>query len=144
MNRNLMFRAIRLLGTVLFFGSTIVLVGCTKKTDAGAELEKTIKELEQTKPALQAPAQLQSSAQANQPAAGQLSLALIALKERKYTEVITQMELARSNPGKTPQQTIAIQDAMAAVMQDLYTRAANGDAAAKQAIEKHNVDRNRH
>lgn len=53
------------------------------------------------------------------------------------------MEMARYNPNKTPQQMIAIQDAMAAVMSDLYARAANGDAAAKQAIKQYQENRNK-
>lgn len=58
-------------------------------------------------------------------------------------ETIVQMEMARSNPNKTPQQMIAIQDAMASVMSDLYARAAKGDAAAKEAIKRYNEERNR-
>jgi hypothetical protein len=38
---------------------------------------------------------------------------------------------------------MAIQDAMASVMVDLYNRAAKGDAAAQQAIKKYQENRNR-
>ena len=129
-------------GTVLILLSALLVVGCSKKPDASTELAKTVKVLEQTAPAPQAAAQPSANAPTALPAQ-QVSQALASLKEGKYTETIVQMEKARYNPNKTPQQMIAIQDAMAAVMSDLYTRAANGDSAAKQAIAKYQAERNR-
>ena len=122
--------------------SAISLLGCRKQSDAGTELANTVKVLEQPAPAPQATVQAVQSTAPNQPAQ-QVSQALNALKAGKYSETISQMEMARSNPSKTPQQMIAIQDAMASVMSDLYTRAANGDAAAKQAIAKYQAERNK-
>ena len=54
------------------------------------------------------------------------------------------MEKARSNPNKTPQQMMAVQDAIAAVMRDLYARAAKGDVAAQQAVKKYEEERTKH
>ena len=129
-------------GTVSLLLSAVFVVGCSKKTDASTELAKTVKVLKQAAPAPQASAQPSANAPSALPAQ-QVSQALTSLKEGKYTETIVQMEMARYNPNKTPQQMIAIQDAMAAVMSDLYARAANGDAAAKQAIKQYQENRNK-
>jgi hypothetical protein len=129
-------------GTVSLLLSALLVVGCSKKTDASTELAKTVKVLEQAAPAPQASTQQSPNFPTALPAQ-QVSQALTLLKEGKYTETIVQMEMARYNPNKTPQQMIAIQDAMAAVMSDLYTRAANGDAPAKQAIKQYQENRNK-
>lgn len=122
--------------------SAVIIAGCGKKTDASTELAETIKVLEQAPPLPQAPAQPSPNAPATLPA-HQVSQALASLKEGKYADTIVQLEMARDNPNKTPQQMLAIQDAMAAVMSDLYTRAANGDAQAKQAIKQYQENRNK-
>ena len=118
------------------------LLGCGQKPDANAELANTVKLLEQSSPAPQVTTQASSPKPTIQPAQ-QVNQALSSLKAGKYTDTILQMESARSNPNKTPQQMMAIQDAMAAVMSDLYARAANGDLAAKQAIKQYQENRNR-
>ena len=128
--------------------SAVLLGGCSKKTDVNAELEKAVKVLDGYNPAQsptpQAPTvQPQNASIAQMAPAQQVNEALTSLKEGKYTETITYMESARSNPRKSPEQMMAIQNAMAAVMNDLYARAANGDAAARQAINKYNEERNR-
>ncbi len=128
--------------------SAVLLSGCSKKTDVNAELEKAVKVLDGSNPAQsptpQAPTvQPQNAPIAQMAPAQQVNEALTSLKEGKYTETITYMESARSNPRKSPEQMMAIQNAMAAVMNDLYARAANGDAAARQAINKYNEERNR-
>lgn len=122
--------------------SLVILAGCGKKPEASTELAKTIQALEQPNPAAQVSAQSSPTTQASQPAQ-QVSQAVTALKAGDYTETIAHMEAARSNPHKTPQQMMAIQDAMAVVMTDLYDRAAKGDAVAQQAIKKYQEDRNK-
>ena len=134
--------------TIVLSISVVVLGGCSKKTDVNAELENAVKVLDGSNPGQvstpQAPAaQPQNAPVAQMAPAQQVSQALTSLKEGKYTETITYMESARSNPRKSPEQMMAIQNAMAAVMNDLYARAANGDAAARQAINKYNEERNR-
>jgi PBP1b-binding outer membrane lipoprotein LpoB len=122
--------------------TALTLVGCSKKTDASSELAKTVKVLEQPTASPQSQTQASANAPTTMPAQ-QVSQALTSLKEGKYTETIVHMEMARYNPNKTPQQMIAIQDAMAAVMSDLYARAASGDAPAKQAIKQYQENRNK-
>jgi hypothetical protein len=39
------------------------------------------------------------------------------------------------------QQNMAVQSAMAAVMTDIYTRAANGDARAQQAVKQYEASK---
>ncbi len=129
--------------------SIAILSGCGKKTDAATELSNTVKVLEKPDPGQQASApqvaapQTPNSPPTQLPPAQQVSQALTSLKAGKYADTIIYMESARSNPNKSPAQMMAIQDAMASVMNDLYTRAANGDAAARAAINKYNEERNR-
>lgn len=146
------FRLIGILNpfTILVLAVSVLgLAGCSKKTDASTELENTVKVLEKSNPQTptlipQAAGQPNPNAPLNQVLASQqVSQALTSLKAGKYTDTIIYMESARSNPNKTPAQMMAIQDAMAAVMNDLYTRAANGDMLAQQAIKKYQEERNR-
>lgn len=122
--------------------SALIIVGCSKKTDASNALVKTLQVLEELPPLPQAPAKPDPKAPTTLPV-HQVSQALASLKAGNYSDTISQMESARINPNKTPQQMMAIQDAMASVMVDLYNRAANGDAAAQQAIKKYQENRNR-
>jgi hypothetical protein len=117
--------------------------GCGKKTDAEAELANTITVLEQPSPAPQPAATASPDTPASPQPAQQVNQALASLKAGNYSDTIRHLELARANPNKTPAQMMAIQDAMASVMTDLYGRAARGDVAAQQAIKQHQEERNR-
>ena len=133
-----------LVALLLVFGSAAGLVGCQKKTDATSELKSAVKVLEQPGSVQPATAQPGQNGTAVPPVAQQVDQAINSFKAGNYSDAIGLMEKAGTNPTRTPGQTIAVQDAMAAVMRDLYARAARGDAAAQQAIKQYKDNRNRH
>lgn len=128
-------------GFLLF--TVLILVGCGKKSDAVAELEKAVKTAEQSAQGQPAPVAANVNTPLNQPVAQQMSQALISLKAGNYSDAVTLMQAARVNPNRTADQAMAAQDALAALMNDLAIRAANGDALAKQAINKERENRNK-
>lgn len=136
----------------------LAVIGCNPKGDADAEMAKAVKVLEQVDPApppapVAVPAPVAGPATptaqpvqqpvTSQPVAQQMSQAMAAYKSGDYDDAITRLQLLRTKVAKTPEQTMAIQDAMAAVMTELYTRAEKGDARAKQAIKQFQDSRNK-
>jgi len=55
-------------------------------------------------------------------------------KGGNYEDAIARLQKLRAQPARTPQEAMAIQDAVAGVMGELYALAAKGDARAQQAI----------
>ena len=114
--------------------------GCSGKTDANSELEKAAKALgaadqtpapaQQTQPAA-APATVQQSPRQ------QMDQAMSLYKSGDYENAMTRLQTIRERATMSPQQTMAVQDAMAAVMTDVYSRAAKGDARAQQAVKQY-------
>lgn len=133
----------RFLGCSITLLALITLCGCSGKKDAATELADTVKTLEKPSDAPQA----SPTANVNQalpPPSQQVNAALTSFKAGNYSDAIVNMEKARTNPNKTPQQMMAVQDAIAAVMRDLYARAAKGDVAAQQAIKQYQEERTKH
>lgn len=124
------------------------LSGCGKKTDVAGELDRAAKEMgvpeaAPTPAAVPAvapeaqPAQQQAAApvpQAQAPAQ-QMNQAVTAYKSGNLEDAVSQFQRLRSQPAMTPQQRMALQDALAAVMTDIYARAAKGDPRAVQAVK---------
>lgn len=142
--------AVAILGVFIGAGA-----GCHKQADANAELANAVKVLEKAdpgQPPVTAPPPEAVSANAAappsqeavivQPVAQQMSQALTAYKGGNYVDAITRLQWLRTKAAKTPEQTMAIQDAMAAVMAELYARAEKGDARAQQAIKQFQETRN--
>lgn len=138
--------------------SVVAVTGCHKQADAKDELAKAVKVLERADPGPQpvpagnspplansaaAPAQPSQEAVTSQPVAQQMSQAMASYKSGDYEDAITRLQLLRSKVAKTPEQTMAIQDAVAAVMAELYARAEKGDTRAKQAIKQWQEVRNK-
>ncbi len=122
--------------------------GCSKQADANSELANAVKVLEradagQPPPLAPAPAEPGQDPVSNQPVAQQMSQAMTAYKGGNYDDAVSRLHLLRSSVAKTPEQTMAVQDAMAAVMTELYDRAAKGDVKAQQAIKQYQENRNR-
>jgi hypothetical protein len=120
-------------------------------------MEKAAKVLEQSRPspvpapvaapvqpvAAPAPAAQPAQPVTSQPVAQQMNQAMAAYKSGDYLDAVTRLQLLRTKVAKTPEQTMAIQDAMAAVMAELYARAEKGDTRAKQAIKEFQEMRNK-
>ncbi len=127
-------------------GLCVALTACTRKTDAHTELEKAASVLEQPAPAQPAaPAQVQTP-QTPRPApaptappapAQEMKQALAAYKSGDLQDAVTKLHKLRATPVMTPQQRIALNDAMAAVMTEIYALAAKGDTRAIQAVKQY-------
>jgi hypothetical protein len=133
---------------VLCASLAVAAVGCRQKTDPTSQLEKAVSALAQGEPApaaTPAPAQpappLEPAAvPADPPApapAQQMSQALAAYQAGDFEDAVIRLQKLRATPVMTPQQRIALNDAMAAVMTEIYSRAAKGDARAIQAVQQY-------
>ena len=122
----------------------VALSGCTSKPDVNSELEKAAKALEQADAAQPAsapvqPAQpvfpaLMAHAAAQQSPSQQMNQAMTYYKNGEYETAMANLQLLRNRTTMTPQQNMAVQSAMAAVMTDIYTRAANCAAQVTEAF----------
>lgn len=60
-----------------------------------------------------------------------------AYKGGQLEEAVTQLQKLRATTAMTAQQRMALNDAMAAVMGDIYALAAKGDGRAIQAVKQY-------
>lgn len=131
---------------VLCASLVVMLTGCGKQADANTELERaaTIMETAPAAPARMPAQTVQPYQPAPQPTAvpapapsQQMSEAMAAYKAGNLGDAVTRLQKLRSTPAITPQQRIALNDAMAAVMGEIYGLAAQGDARAIQAVKQY-------
>jgi hypothetical protein len=122
----------------------VVICGaCSRKTDAGSELSKAANALEQAPVPAPAPAQPEVAQPVlAQPSpvpapAQEMKQALAAYKGGNLEDAVTRLQKLRATRAMTPQQRIALNDAMAAVMTEIYDLAAKGDARAIQAVAQY-------
>ena len=136
--------------TTLIWGAGLVvlLAGCSRKPSAKAELEKAATAMEQAAPAApQASAPVQAAqpvpteskpATAPTPAPAQeMRQALAAYQGGNLQDAVTRLHRLRAAPIMTPEQRIAVNDAVAAVMGEIYGLAAKGDPRAIQAVKQY-------
>ena len=131
----------------LVFSASLCLafIGCSRKPDAKTELEKAATELAKADPAPVAPAPVNQApipqavpvAAPASPAPQQMNQAMAAYKEGKLEDAVTRLQKLRASPVMSPQQRMALNDAMAAVMSEIYTMAAKGDARAIAAVKQY-------
>jgi hypothetical protein len=135
----------------------LMATGCRKQADANTELANAVQALEKAEPTpppaavapapvaapAAAPAPVNQEAVIRQPVAQQMSQAMASYKGGDYVDAVTRLQWLRAKVTKTPEQTMAVQDAMASVMAELYDRAAKGDTRADQAIKQYQADRNK-
>lgn len=136
--------------TLVVCGASLLvpLVGCSRKGDASTELEKAASVMEQPAPA-QPPAPAPAAVQTEQPAqpepaptaapppAQEMRQAVAAYKSGDLQDAVTRLQKLRATPVMSPQQRIALNDAMAAVMSEIYSLAEKGNARAIQAVKKY-------
>jgi hypothetical protein len=128
----------------------VVVAGCGGKPEAKAELERAAESLAKadTKPAPQAqpsapgaplpdatPAE--ASAEPTVAPAQEMRQALAAYKDGKLEDAVTRLQKLRGIRTLTPQQRMAVQDSVAAVMNEVYELAAKGNAKAIQAARQY-------
>ena len=125
----------------------MLLAGCGGEPDASAELEKAAKALEpgtagQAVPAPAQPAPTASPGVPQQTPSQEMNQAVALYKKGEYENAMTRLQTLRAQATLSPQQNMALQDAMAAVMTDIYTRASKGDARAQLAVKQYEASKN--
>lgn len=127
-----------------------VAMGCGGKPEAKAELERAAETLAKvdTEPAPQAqpnaPAAplpetppTEASAEPVVPPSQQMQQALTAYKGGQLEDAVTRLQKLRNIRTLTPQQRMAVQDSVAAVMNEVYELAAKGNVKAIQAVRQY-------
>ena len=66
-----------------------------------------------------------------------MNQAVVAYKSGNLEDAVTRLQTLRASPVLTPQQRLALNDAMAAVMTEIYTMASKGDARAIAAVKQY-------
>ena len=124
----------------------LALAGCSRKTDVNTELDKATRVMEQPAPPqppaplpvqTEQPVQPEPAPEPAPPPAQEMREAVAAYKSGNLQDAVARMQKLRATPVMTPQQRIAINDAMAAVMGEIYSLAANGDQRAVQAVKQY-------
>jgi len=120
------------------------LSGCSKK-DASSELQKAVTAMAQPEPAQVEPApepiQPNPSQPVTQPAASpkspaqEMSQAMAAYKAGELEDAVIRLQKLRATPVMAPEKRIAVNDAIAAVMNEISALAEKGDARAIQALK---------
>ena len=109
--------------------------GCKKATPVD-ELEKTAAAIAAAKPEPGAPAD-PGAAQGGAAPADQVKQAIEEYKAGKMEDAVTRLHLLRDTASLSPQQRMALQDSMAAVMTEIYTQAEKGDPRAIAAVKQY-------
>ena len=120
--------------------------GCSSKQDPSAELEKAAAALDKGTAAAAAPAAAPSAAAAapsptDNPGgvspSQQLKGAMEDYKAGKMEDAVTRLQLLRSATALSPEQRMALQDSIAAVMAEVYALAEKGDKRAIAAVAQY-------
>jgi hypothetical protein len=120
----------------LFVALGISLSGCQKR-DAVKELERVANAMEKAESAPATP-DPQTTPEPSAPAPGkQVQQAIADYKAGKMEDAVTRLQILRRTPVMSPQQRMALQDSIAAVMTEIYTLAEKGDARAIAAVQRY-------
>ncbi len=109
-------------------------VGCSSKQDPSAELEKAAAVLEKTP---QAPAETPTEGVVAASPSQQLKGAMEDYKAGKMEDAVTRLQILRSATALSPEQRMALQDSIAAVMAEIYALAEKGDKRAQAAVAQY-------
>ena len=136
---------------MVLVAALVCFAGCSHKTDAKTELEKAVTALSQGEP-VTPPAQAPEPTAAPlvaipestatpeptpaPPPAQQMRQALIAYKAGDMEDAVTRLQKLRMTVTLTPQQRMAVQDSVAAVMSEIYGLAEKGDSRAIAAVKQ--------
>jgi hypothetical protein len=107
------------------------------KQDPVIELEKAAAEIAKTETAPAAPDAGPGLAPANPPPAQQMQQAIADYKAGKMEDTVTRLQVLRATAVLSPQQRMALQDSVAAVMTEIYTLAEKGDPRAIAAVAQY-------
>ena len=128
-----------------FLCLTCLLAGCGGKKDANTELQKAAAAMAQGDPAPSAVAteavqQTAAAAPAAQTApattpAQEMNQAMTAYKAGDLDDAVRRLQKLRATPVLSAEKRMALNDATAAVMAEIYALADKGDARAIQAVK---------
>jgi hypothetical protein len=107
------------------------LTACSKQ-DPAAELEKAAAAMEKAAPPAEA-----APAEGGMTPVQQVKEAITELKSGKMEDAVTRLQLLRSQTALTPEQRMALQDSIAAVVAEIYALAEQGDPKAKAAVAQY-------
>lgn len=117
------------------------LCGCDREPSTQTKVEEAVKAFEQAPAASAAPASAATPAApapaAPKEAAQQMNQAAVAYKAGNYVDTVKFLQMLRSQQGKTAEQLLALQDATAAMVGEIYAAAAKGDTRAQQAVKEY-------
>jgi len=115
----------------------VVGLSACHKQDPVIELEKAAAEIAKTETAPAAPDAGPGLAPANPPPAQQMQQAIADYKAGKMEDTVTRLQVLRATAVLSPQQRMALQDSVAAVMTEIYTLAEKGDPRAIAAVAQY-------
>ena len=116
----------------LLAAMAVAFSACQRKQDPVAELEKAASAMTNVEPAGAAPTA--RNAEVGPAPAQQVQQAIADYKAGKMEDAVTRLQLLRAQPVMSPQQRMALQDSIAAVMTEIYALAEKGDARAIAAV----------
>lgn len=121
----------------LFAALILSLSGC-QKPDAVNELEKVATALEKAEPPAPAtPDPGTPREPSGPPPVKQVQQAIADYKAGNMEDAVTRLQLLRRMSAISPQQRMALQDSIAAVMTEIYTLAEKGDPRAIAAAQRY-------
>ena len=118
----------------------VALSACHKKQDPVSELEKAAAAMAKAESAPATPPAPDAGprpAPATLPPAKQVQQALADFKAGNMEDAVVRLQLLRATAVLSPQQRMALQDSVAAVMTEIYTLAEKGDPRAKAAVARY-------
>jgi hypothetical protein len=121
----------------LAFLLTFAVMGCGRKAaDPKVEIDKAAQAMAQAAPP---PSAGTATAQANAapPPVQQMNDAVASYKSGNLEDAVTRFQKMRIHAALSGEQLMALNSAMAAVMGDIYARAAKGDARAQAAVKEY-------
>ena len=104
------------------------------------ELEKTAAAMKKVDPAAAAS---DPAAPATESPAAQVQQAIADYKTGKMEDAVTRLQMLRAMPTMTPEQRMALQDSVAAVMTEVYELAQKADPRAVAAVQAYERMQNR-
>jgi hypothetical protein len=128
----------RTMGLIVGLIAACTLTGCHGKTDANTELDQAVRVMQKTETI---PPSTTSAGPVSQPSttppAQEMNQAVAAYKAGQIEDAVTRLQRLRATPTLTPQQRIALNDAVAAVMTEVSSLAAKGDPRAVKALQQY-------
>jgi hypothetical protein len=120
----------------LLVAGVVAFLGCSSKQDPTAELQKAAVALEKSD-ASTAPSPATGDGPASVSPSQQLKGAMEDYKAGKMEDAVTRLQLLRSATALSPEQRMALQDSIAAVMAEIYALAEKGDKRAIAAVAQY-------